>query len=462
MWKPYILFCSILIGLMLLSLGCETPTESDEELDNLVLLTGQVINEETSEPVEGAVVRFINFSATLPILTDSVGRFNYEFDAQETFELQIFAQKENLLSDSINVLIVPGRTINVPLLKLNAVGQSAQLSGEASSIILAGVSVSSIGVRESGSPETTEIIFEVQDSSGIPIDLNHSVTVVFSIGSAPGGGEFIFPESIETSHNGRAKVNLFSGIKSGVVQIMAQVSLNNKTILSQPVAVAIHGGLPDAEHFSVAVEKLNFPGYNIYGLNDRVTAYVGDKYGNPVRPQTSVYFTTTGGLVEGSALTNTVGQASVNLISSAPKPNHPTLGAGFATVTARTANENQETIETGAIVLFSGVPQISINPTFISVPQGGSQSFQYFVQDQNGNPLAEGTEISVSIEAGDIKAVGNIDVSLPDTQSPSWTTFSFSLIDAKPDTAFANQAAIKINTSGPNGSAQISISGVAN
>jgi len=101
----------------------------------------------------------------------------------------------------------------------------------------------------------------------------------------------------------------------------------------------------------------------------------------PVRPQTAVYFTTTGGLVEGSALTNNVGQASVNLISSAPKPTHPTLGAGFATVTARTANENQQTIETGVIVLFSGIPQISVNPTVISVPQGGSQFFQYFVHD---------------------------------------------------------------------------------
>ncbi len=208
-----------------------------------------------------------------------------------------------------------------------------------------------------------------------------------------------------------------------MVQLIAEVHLGTQVIRSMPVAVAIHGGLPDSTHFSLAVEKLNFPGYNIYGLIDRITAYVGDKYGNPVKPETAVYFTTTGGLIEGSAFTDVLGQASVRLVSAAPKPLHPILGPGFATVTGRTADENQNEIEALAIVLFSGVPQISVNPSNIDVPNGGSQYFAYRVSDQNNNPLAAGTSISVTVEKGDVEAYGNTNLTLPDTQSPAWTFF---------------------------------------
>ncbi len=453
----------ILLSVILLVLiQCDTPAEPEKDSENKVILAGQVVDKEKATPVEGAIVRLPDFITSSPLLTDSLGRYTYEFESDQTFEIQIFAYKENFRSDTISVLIVPGRTVNVPLLILAPVGEGLKNSGEAASIILASISRENIGVRESGSPETTEITFEIQDSTGIPIDLQHQVMVHFRVGAAPGGGEFIYPESTMTSYIGQATVNLFSGTKSGVVQILAEVQIKGKTLRSQPVPVTIHGGLPDSAHFSVAVMKQNFPGFNIYGLTDVVTAYVGDKYGNPVKPGTAVYFTTTGGLIEASALTNEVGQASVSLISSAPKPYHPELGAGFATVTARTADEKQNNIEAHTIVLFSGIPQISVDPDSISVPNGGSQTFTYFVHDQNKNPLAEYTNIQVAVEAGDVKAVGDINVTLQDTQSKDWTVFSFSLIDARPDTLLPNPVSIKISTSGPNGAAEISLSGVAN
>ena len=45
--------------------------------------------------------------------------------------------------------------------------------------------------------------------------------------------------------------------------------------------------------------------------------YVGDKYSNPVRPGTSVYFETTHGIIEGSDLTDSLGRATVTLFNSA-------------------------------------------------------------------------------------------------------------------------------------------------
>jgi hypothetical protein len=453
-----LMISGLLVFIILFSMwGCDNPADEDK---NLAIFNGQVVNSETLDPVTNAVVMVLEFPE-ISTFTDASGLFNLEIEVEEAVEVQLRAFKESFISDTLQIMATPGRTISDISMILEPTASTPLPSGEAASIILYGVNPNSIGVRESGSPEVAEVSFQVQDSSGIPVDQQHSVEVNFILGSNPGEGVFISPTSANTGAAGLAKTSLFSGTKSGVVQMIAEVNLGAQTMRSLPVAVAIHGGLPDSVHFSLAVEKLNFPGYNIYGLIDRITAYVGDKYGNPVRPQTAVYFTTTGGLIEGSAFTDLLGQASVSLVSAAPKPLHPVYGAGFATVTGRTADENQHEIEALAIVLFSGVPQISVNPTVIDVPNNGSQYFAYRVSDQNDNPLAGGTNITVSVESGDVDAVGNTNLTLPDTQSPAWTFFGFSLIDSKPDSNRVNQVNVKISTTGPNGNLEYSIGGIA-
>ncbi len=451
---------SVYISLLLLLglfWGCDSPT--DEAQQNKAILSGQVINSETSDPISDAVIVVLEFPQ-VSAFSDGNGGFSLEIEVEEATEVQLRGFKANYLSDTLSVLAVPGRTISSLAMSLKPTSSVPQPSGQAASIILYGVNPQTIGVRESGSPEVSEIAFQVQDSSGIPVDLQHSVQVNFLLGSSPGGEEFISPLSVTTSANGLAKTSLFSGTVSGVVQVIGEVRVGVHTIRSQPVAVAIHGGLPDSTHFSLAVEKLNFAGYNIYGRLNRMTAYVGDMYGNPVKPQTAVYFTTSGGLIEGSGFTNELGQATVNLISAAPKPNHPVYGPGFATITARTADIRQMQIETFGIVLFSGIPQISVNPTSIDVPNRGSQLFFYTVSDQNGNPLEGGTNITVSVETGKVEAVGNTQMIVPDTQSPSWTTFAFSLVDTD-TTLTVYPVSVKIRTTGPNGGLETSISGIS-
>jgi hypothetical protein len=206
--------------------------------------------------------------------------------------------------------------------------------------------------------------------------------------------------------------------------------------------------------------KVNFPGYNIFGLTDEIAAFVGDKYANPVRPETAVYFTSTGGIIQGSTLTDESGIGSVDLISAMPQPIHPTLGAGFATVTASTIDENSNTISRETIVLFSGIPQISVTPTNFDIPNKGSQSFQYYVGDQNGNPLAGGTSVSVNIQGTDVEVAGDISFTIPDTQSPGWTQFGFVAYDTN-DSVNVKPAIIRISADGPNGAAFVTISGTS-
>jgi hypothetical protein len=306
----------------------------------------------------------------------------------------------------------------------------------------------------------------VRDVHGIPVDTEHKVTVSFKINPGLDGGEVLNPPSAETDANGRVAVTITSGTKAGAVQVEARAQVRNVTIAAAPVPIAIHGGLPDQSHFSIAFEQLNFAGWIYYGLTNRITAFVGDKYSNPVPPGTVVQFRSSGGIIEGSAATDALGRASVTLTSASPQPQgipgyaFPFTEPGFARIIAETVDETGAKITTEGPMLFSGrtlpIEVTSLQPIPFNIAPFGSQSFSYKVKDQNSNPLVAGTAISVTTDNG--KLVGDTNINLKDTQSRGWTQFDFTLTNAEPD-SLAKDTTIKIQVTSQNGDASTTING---
>ena len=460
--KSLLFFIAFLIS----AVSCDSPTPPiiDENGgggagSKAVKLSGEVQNALTGAKIDSATIRIIHGTNIEVVQSNSQGTFNLEFNLDTSRTVAIIVIKSNFISDTSLVFLQPGSTITLQPIKLTPVTSPSGSSGPAASVYLFSQSTAAIGVQASGSIETGKLTFQVVDSLGVPITFANRATVKFTIGANPKGGEFIFPDTVTTDSSGQASVFLTSGTKAGVVQIYATITLPGKTIYSQPVAYTIHGGLPDDAHFSIAPEFVNIPGYNISGVTDNISAYVGDKYGNPVRLNTSVYFTTDGGIIEGSAQTNPQGIGTVLLISADPRPNHPLFGPGFATVTGKTADENSLTITDDILVLFSGYPVLTLTPTTFDVPNNGTQTFFYEVMDQHGNPLSSGTSISVVVTGKDLETAGDENVELPDTQSKVWTQFSFSVTDT--DTLpKARNVHVKVTVTGPNGKGSISASGI--
>lgn len=424
-----------------------------------IKIEGRVIHDLSGSPLQSAAILISGLSNEISLVTDADGKFSTEVLVASEINITIIANKEGFISDTVKAILIPNKNLSLPAFQLKPVPGGTIASGDPVSIFLVSQSSSFIGVKESGAEETARIVFVVQDSSGIPIDLAHSIDVKFKFGARPGGGELLSPTVIKTNSSGQAAVNLTSGTKAGVVQLFAEVTLPTKTIVSIPVAISIHGGLPDQSHFSVGPAFFNFPGLDIHGLVDPISIVLGDKYANPVRPQTAVYFTTTGGIIDGSLLTDNQGRGSVDLISGNPEPSHPIFGPGFATITASTANELQQNITRETVVLFSGFPNITCNPTSFDIPNGGSQSFVYTVQDRNGNPMAAGTNITVSAEGEDVKVLGQVDVTLPDTQSKTWTQFGFTIVDENDSVNVEKPVVVTIGSDGPNGGTFLQFSG---
>lgn len=331
-------------------------------------------------------------------------------------------------------------------------------TGDPASIMLLSLEYDSIAVQGTGANEAATATFVIRDMGGSPISGQQPVTVNFEILGQTGGGEYLYPESDVTDALGQVSTTLNSGTVAGTVQLWAYLA-DADTIACTPVPIAIHSGLPDSAHFAVFPKYVNFPGYNYFGLVDSISAMVGDKYANPVPLGTSVYFSSSAGIIEGSATTDTSGFATVQLFSGPPAP--PAIYP-FGTVSAQTVGEGGAILSDSALVLFSGITQIyDVNPTTFNIPDAGSQSFSFRLSDQNGWPLAHDTHIKIEATAGNV--VGHVDVTFSDTWDQSWTYFNFYLVDSDPgDFDDPVLAAIFIQVTSPNGDVTAVIEGEIN
>jgi hypothetical protein len=463
--KKYFAGSFILILTSLLIISCKSTTEPVDTGtgEGQATISGVVIDNTSGSVIQGAEVDIYNGATVIGKTTDSEGRFAADFTIDKSKQILIYTKLNGYYSDSTYVSVTAGEETKVTV-KIQKKTIGADVSGNPASIVLISTSAQSIGVKESGSVESAYVIFEVQDSSGNSVDINNSVLVNLKFGQCPGGGEYINPSSVKTNASGQVTVSVSSGTKAGVVQCIAEIEFNSKKIISKPVNIAIHGGLPDQDHFSLAPVYLNIPGWDEILNTETITAIVGDKYANPVKPKTAVYFTTTGGIIEGSALTDELGLASVTLISGNPRPVHPLLGAGFAEITATTADENYNKVIGSTIVLYSGAPIITVSTSqFSNIPHGGSTTIYYSVKDLNGNPIASNNSISVTVVEGELVYVtGDINISTMDTQSKDATNYSFRIFDGDTgsgDYIGPRTATINIKVQGPNGYATASISG---
>ena len=459
---------SIVFAALLILSGCEVkesgPTDGDGSEGGTVTISGQVVESSSGDPINNALVKVTDGVNEDGAATNASGIYSVTLDIDKNKEVKIIVSLSGYSSDTTSVFATVGSSVQAPLVQLKQQSGSGQTpSGGAASIFLFEQSSESIGVKESGSIQTAQIIFEVQDSNGVHIDLDNQVTVQFRLGNAPGGGEYLHPSSVITNALGRASVTLNTGFVAGVVQVVAEITDANGTIRSKPVLIAIHGGLPDLGHFGVASDRLNYPAWGIIGYDINFTAYVGDKYSNPVRPQTAVYFETTSGIIEGSELTTDIGTATVKLLSQ-PFPNYISgiyNRPGFFKVTARTANENYEPIETATVRLQSGQSIISnVTPQTFDIPNGGAQSFAFYVSDINDNPIASGNTISVVVTSGDITVAGDVSINMPDTQFGN-KQYYFTIADKDSDEEKIQTSSVTISTSGENGNASFSITGTS-
>lgn len=440
--------------------------------DDSVIIAGQVIESGTGNPISKAVVQVVapeNLNQTAT--TDSSGNFSFDVDpGSETQNVTLETSRQGYETKTTNFKLAPDTDVDDLIIELQSTDSSGdgedgggdEVGGEPegpAAIILQSISDQAIFIKETGDNISTAFTFQVVDSAGRALNANGAVDVNFDILSGPGGEEEIIPKTTTSNSNGQATTSLFSGNVAGPVKVQASIEREDLgiTIKSTPVLVAIHGGFPDEDHFSISPDKFNFEAYDINGVRNSVTVIVGDKFSNPVKPGTVVYFNTTGGVIQGSGETSDDGIVTVDMISGEPRPNDDIAGSGgrpgYSTVTATTVDENDNRISKEVNVVFSTrSAQISATPTTFDLDPNGGEQFSYTVTDMNGNPMAEGTQITVEAGQG-MEVTGDTDFTLGNHlfPGPGATEFNFSIRDTDDESNDPADLTINISVTTPSG-----------
>lgn len=443
--KKYILY-SLFISLSIAFFACEGAGNKD------AVITGQVTDVSTGDPIADATVAITSPAEHTDFSkTDELGKYELDgININDVTDISITASATNFISKSRNLTVAPEdvqSNVNFELLSEDAEDDGGgedggEVSGKpagAAAIILESISADAINIRQTGGNISSRFVFSVVDSAGRAIDTEGAVDVSFSILKGPGGGETVIPSKVRTNAEGKVVTSLFSGDSAGVVRVRAIVDRQDVgiTVISDPILVAINGGFPSPDRFFVGSINTNLEGFGIISDNNAALEYpivasVGDKFGNPVKVGTAVDFRTVGAaIIEGSALTDDFGSATVKLRPDGSRPTSHPDGAGYFNVIAKTVDENNNFVSRELRLLFtSSAASITINPTSVNIPSGGSQSFSYTVTDINGNPMAAGTNIGVSVATG-IGATGDVGFTLGDfTQpGPGRTEFGFTVSD---------------------------------
>jgi len=423
----------LVLSLSFLS-NCDTTSTSFDPIE----ITGQVLDTDTDEPIVNGIVRLVQPTPEKSTVTDGSGRFFFEVDVDSTVDVRVLISKEGYQTITLETVAIPERNIEFPVARLGMIRDDDDdppidddddpdvTAGEPTSIVLSSISSETITVKETGGVEQAEFVFQVADSAG---RLVSGAEVEFRLGSSPGGGEVIDPLTAISDGSGQVSTTLTSGTISGVVQVIASIQRDGFVVESRPVRVAIQSGLPSNNHFTIyRSSPLNVP---VDG-SSQISVMLGDRYGNPVAAGTRVYFTTNYGVVGASAATNEDGQAAVTLRRGQPMPPD-----GFVTVSARTVDENNQSIERQATVLFYIPPIIiEVEPTEFFIDHLSDQTFNFTVTDVNDNPLPAGSSITVTVEGEDIEVIGDVDITLNDhvIGGQGVTEFSFNVAGVNEET----------------------------
>jgi hypothetical protein len=434
-------------------------------------VNGRVFDHQSGIPLTNALVQISTTLRLDSIFSASDGSFAFSIDLSGLSNLPgvLKVSKSGYQSVTASFSVGPGQTYSATVLldRDTTTGvRDSSATGSAHSIAFIGATANEIAVYGVGGSESTILTWEVRDSLGFPIDFDHRDTVTFQITGGPvTGGAYVSPASALTNASGRVSTTVNSGTVAGVIQFIATLRRNSDGVIIQstPVIITIDAGLPDQVHFTIGATQFNFPGWDWVNHTDGILVQVGDRYSNPVKLATAVYFNTTGGVVDASGFTDVHSHASVTLYSGNPRPNDPVFGKGYAWVKATTIGESSTTIVDSELILFSGISIIDSLSTFnFSVPRGGSSPpISFVVEDENHNPLSPGTHITVTLQytpppgsSVNLVTNGDVDVTLGDYlfRGPGTTHFTFWIVDQTVGGVGSKiPASVTITVTSPNG-----------
>jgi hypothetical protein len=245
-----------------------------------------------------------------------------------------------------------------------------------------------IGLKGTGLNETSTVVFKVTDSTG---GARAGVTVSFALNSTVGGLS-LSPATAISAADGTVQTVVSSGTVHTVVRVTASIA--SPALSTQSSQLTVTTGLPASGSFSIATGDAiygslrstfacpNVEAYGVDGVIVPITAFLADRYNNPVPDGTAIAFLTNGGHVDGSCVTGppsgTSGEGTciVDWTSANPRPMTSDTPApkanGRAQILATAVGEESFTDDNGSGYYELGDPFSNLGEPFLSTNESGT------------------------------------------------------------------------------------------
>lgn len=209
-------------------------------------------------------------------------------------------------------LVVGEQNFNLQQLvsiQAESVGSIQFVSAEPNNLTIAGT-----GGQNAASAST--LTFAVTGTLGNPLAQQR---VDFALNTEIGGLSLTNLTGL-TNSQGQVSTRVLAGTVPTSVRVTASTSVGeNAEIKTQSDLLTINTGLPDQNSMSISATVLNPEAFNRDGETSEINVRLADSFNNPVPDGTAVSFTTEGGSIESSCLTQN-GTCSVTWTSQSPRP----------------------------------------------------------------------------------------------------------------------------------------------
>ncbi|MDQ2070205.1 hypothetical protein [Natronospira bacteriovora] len=174
------------------------------------------------------------------------------------------------------------------------------------------------GMGVAGISETSTVTFQVQDTQGNPTPGRN---VQFSLSTSVGG--IALSTELSTSNSqGLVTTQVISGTVATSVRVNARVVDTNVT--SQSSQLSISTGIAEEAGISLGLDIYNPPVQRCLGARIPIRVHARDRFSNPVVDGTVVHFSTEGGRIQSSCMTED-GECEVEWVSQDPMPMRSTI-----------------------------------------------------------------------------------------------------------------------------------------
>lgn len=346
-----------------------------------------VVTDALGNPVKpGTVVTFaldgtIGSVTGQAVTTDTTGTVTVPFQAgMKSGNVTVTATSDTAATATISLTIKPS---DAGIIELSAIEPTSKM----------------INIRGSGTTQSATIYFIVKDGAGNPVADGTVVNFTLPIATAASvlaGGEAIATTTLfaagvsGTTVNGIASVTLRSGMLARTVGVVARVTVGASSI-STEARVTIVGGQPDSRHISLATERHNTAGGITFGLQNSITAFLGDRFSNIPIDGTPVSFYSECGTIgdsTGFVLTSVGGQVVAKMTTQNP-------------TTPNLAGVSWDADADGTVDPFEGIGNVGMCTVLAAMPG------QEYYDDFNANGVYDAGVDSCSGDQGEPYIDGN-------------------------------------------------------